>query len=105
MPKKLRPAVDLMAFKCRTVKVKRRGISLNLSAYGLFFYLYDEEQNAPKRRYLLHEIAAKFSGQSDSNEMSTKYDLASRLNSYNLSFKGVKFPGRRAKFCKVTPNI
>jgi hypothetical protein len=31
MPKKLRPAVDLMAFKCRTLKVKRAGIDKNSS--------------------------------------------------------------------------
>jgi hypothetical protein len=54
-------------------------------------------QVAPKSRYLLHENAAKFSRQSDSNEMSTKHDVASRLNSYNLSFKGLQIPGRRAR--------
>jgi hypothetical protein len=54
------------------------------------------EQVAPKRRYSLHENAARLSGQSDYNEMSTKQELASRLNSYNLAFKGVQIPGRRA---------
>ena len=76
-----------------------------MSAYGLFFYLYDEEQDAPKRRCLLHENAAKFSGQSDSNEMSTKHDLASRLNSYNLSFKGVQIPDRQVTILEGAPNI
>jgi hypothetical protein len=28
MPKKLRPAVDLMAFKCRTLKVKEAFVQL-----------------------------------------------------------------------------
>jgi hypothetical protein len=31
MPKKLRPAVDLMAFKCRTLKVKRYVYDTNLT--------------------------------------------------------------------------
>jgi hypothetical protein len=53
------------------------------------------EQVSPKRRYLLHENEAKFSRQSDSNEMSTKHDLASRLDSYNRSFKGAQIPDRR----------
>jgi hypothetical protein len=38
MPKKLRPAVDLMAFKCRTLKVKEpnTGITQEMTVYFQF---------------------------------------------------------------------
>jgi ribonuclease PH len=46
MPKKLRPAVDLMAFKCRTLKVKTNLLVKKVSLLNAIIYTATLHLNA-----------------------------------------------------------
>jgi hypothetical protein len=74
----------VLIFKCPTLEYSQR----------LGFQSHRTDLVCRVRRTT--KTQARLSGQSDSNEMSTKQELASRLNSYNLWFKGIQIPGRRA---------
>jgi hypothetical protein len=62
MPKKLRPAVDLMAFKCRTLKVKLRHSGANVDTSFLHWLerreLFSARAHTHKQTntYLVNEI-------------------------------------------------
>ena len=87
-------------------QLKRRGISLNFSAYGLFFYLYDEESR-------LHRNVGTFytkmqrSFQGNRILMKCQQSTISQVDSILIIFHSREYKSLVAgrQFSKVTPNI